>query len=101
MDARETEIRLPNGPELRAVVGVPDGAVGIVLFAHGSGSGRHSPRNQAVARQLQAAGLGTVLMDLLTEEEEQRDRETAEYRFDIPRLARRLAAATGWVRRRR
>lgn len=99
MDARETEIRLTNGPELRAVVGVPDGAVGIVLFAHGSGSGRHSPRNQAVARHLQAAGLGTVLMDLLTEEEEQRDRETAEYRFDIPRLARRLAAATGWVRR--
>ncbi len=105
MEARETENRLPNGPELRAVVGVPEGQqgpegmTGIVLFAHGSGSGRHSPRNQAVARQLQTAGLGTVLMDLLTEDEERRDRETAEYRFDIPRLARRLAAATGWVRR--
>ncbi|MGH9534055.1 MAG: dienelactone hydrolase family protein [Terriglobales bacterium] len=99
MKAQETEVTLPSGPPLRARVAVPEGAAGIVLFAHGSGSGRLSPRNQAVARQLQAAGLGTVLMDLLTAEEEPRDRETAELRFDVRRLARRLAGATGWVRR--
>ena len=69
---------------------VPAGAVGIVLFAHGSGSSRHSPRNQAVARALQEAGTGTLLFDLLTREEEVEDARTGHLRFDIGLLARRL-----------
>lgn len=76
---------------------IPEGAVGVVLFAHGSGSGRHSPRNRFVARELQAAGLGTFLLDLLTPEEEAVDRHTAHLRFDIPLLAERLVAATHWL----
>ncbi|MEU8352218.1 MULTISPECIES: dienelactone hydrolase family protein [unclassified Streptomyces] len=71
----------------------PDPAVGVVAFAHGSGSSRHSPRNQAVAGVLQKAGLATLLFDLLTEEEERVDAVTAEHRFDIPLLGRRLVAA--------
>lgn len=78
---------------------VPVGAVGIVLFAHGSGSSRHSPRNQAVARALQESGTGTLLFDLLTREEEALDARTGELRFDIELLARRLVAATRWVAR--
>ena len=76
---------------------IPEGAVGVVLFAHGSGSGRHSPRNRFVARELQAAGLATFLIDLLTPEEEAVDLETAHLRFDIPLLADRLVAATHWL----
>lgn len=76
---------------------VPEGAVGVVLFAHGSGSGRHSPRNRFVARELQAAGLATFLIDLLTSEEEALDLHTAHLRFDIPLLAARLMAATRWL----
>jgi putative phosphoribosyl transferase len=76
---------------------VPEGAVGVVLFAHGSGSSRHSSRNQYVARELQRAGLATLLMDLLTPEEEAVDRHTAHLRFDIPLLADRLVAATRWL----
>jgi len=75
----------------------PEGAVGVVLFAHGSGSGRHSPRNRFVARELQAAGLATFLIDLLTPEEEEVDRHTAHLRFDIPLLAERLVASTRWL----
>ena len=78
---------------------VPAGAAGIVLFAHGSGSSRHSPRNQAVARALQESGTGTVLFDLLTRDEEAEDARTGELRFDIGLLARRLVAATHWVAR--
>jgi dienelactone hydrolase len=78
---------------------LPAGAVGVVLFAHGSGSSRHSPRNQAVARALQDSGIGTVLFDLLTREEEAADARTGHLRFDIPLLARRLVAATRWVAR--
>lgn len=77
---------------------VPDGAIGTVLFAHGSGSGRNSPRNRYVAQVLQRAGLGTLLMDLLTESEERVDVFTRQYRFDIALLARRLLAATAWLR---
>lgn len=99
MQSQEMELNLPHGPALAAVVAAPEAPRGIVLFAHGSGSSRHSPRNRAVAASLQACGFATVLMDLLTAEEENRDRQTAELRFDVPRLARRLAAATGWVRR--
>ena len=78
---------------------VPAGAVGIVLFAHGSGSSCHSPRNQAVARALQESGTGTLLFDLLTREEEAEDARSGELRFDIGLLAQRLVAATQWVAR--
>jgi dienelactone hydrolase len=76
---------------------VPEGATGIVAFAHGSGSSRFSPRNRRVARELNERGLGTLLIDLLTREEEAVDEETAELRFDIGLLAERLAGATDWL----
>src|SRR3712207_6144985 len=78
----------------------PPGAGGVVVFAHGSGSGRHSPRNRAVASVLNEAGLATLLLDLLTAEEEWLDARTGELRFDIRLLAGRLAAALGWCRSR-
>ncbi|MCK0510140.1 dienelactone hydrolase family protein [Aromatoleum buckelii] len=78
---------------------IPDGAVGIVLFAHGSGSSRHSPRNHFVARFLCDAGIGTLLFDLLNLDEEAVDARTAELRFDIGLLASRLGEATRWLRR--
>jgi dienelactone hydrolase len=78
---------------------IPKNSNGIVLFAHGSGSSRFSPRNQFVARVLQKARIGTLLIDLLTKEEEEVDMLTAELRFDIDLLARRLMAATEWVKR--
>jgi len=68
-----------------------------VLFAHGSGSGRHSPRNRYVAERLRAAGLGTLLIDLLTESEERIDAHTAHLRFNIPLLADRLIGAIDWL----
>lgn len=76
---------------------IPAGARGIVLFAHGSGSGRFSPRNQQVAREFEKEGLATLLMDLLTEEEEAVDMFTLHYRFDIELLADRLAGTTYWI----
>jgi len=76
---------------------VPAGAAGIVVFAHGSGSSRLSPRNRQVAEALQQAGLGTLLIDLLTAEEEAVDRQTRALRFDIGLLAERLAGALAWV----
>ena len=82
---------------LKGNLEVPKGAKGIVLFAHGSGSSRFSTRNQFVAKELFKAGLGTLLMDLLTEEEEQVDNVTAQLRFDIDMLADRLAGATEWL----
>ena len=78
---------------------VPAGATGIVLFAHGSGSSRHSPRNRLVAAKLQEAGLGTLLLDLLTPDEEAEDRENGQLRFNVHLLADRLADATVWLRR--
>src|SRR5574341_238966 len=72
-------------------------ASGLVIFAHGSGSSRHSPRNRAVAAALHDAGLSTLLFDLLTAEEEHAERFTAHLRFDIPRLAERLVGALDWV----
>jgi dienelactone hydrolase len=72
---------------------VPPRARGVVLFAHGSGSGRHSPRNRSVAAALNAAGYGTLLLDLLTRDEERVDQRTREHRFDIPLLGERLTAA--------
>lgn len=76
---------------------IPRGARGIVLFAHGSGSSRLSPRNRFVARALAQAGLGTLLFDLLTLQEEELDAVTAELRFNIPLLAERLVGATDWL----
>lgn len=83
--------------ELEGDLEVPDGATGIVLFAHGSGSSRQSPRNQYVAGELRAGGLATLLMDLLTVGEETVDLQTRQLRFDIGMLADRLAAATDWL----
>ena len=76
---------------------VPTGAPGIVLFAHGSGSSRRSPRNQYVARIIRDAGIGTLLFDLLTQEEDREDAMTGELRFDVDLLANRLIDATSWV----
>jgi putative phosphoribosyl transferase len=91
-------LRIPvAGVLLEADVTVPEQARGVVAFAHGSGSSRHSPRNRYVAGELQAAGLGTVLADLLTEQEEELDARTGELRFDISLLAVRVIALTDWV----
>ena len=79
---------------------MPPDAKGIILFAHGSGSGRHSSRNRAVAMFLNNHGMGTFLLDLLTPEEEAADMVTAQFRFDIPLLTRRLVDATRWIRTR-
>ena len=76
---------------------VPPRAAGVVLFAHGSGSSRFSPRNIAVAAELNAGGFATLLLDLLTPTEEEWDATTAALRFDIPLLAQRLMAATDWL----
>ncbi|MEV6957626.1 alpha/beta family hydrolase [Streptomyces sp. NPDC051207] len=91
-------VRVPaDGATLAGDLDLPDAARAVVLFAHGSGSSRHSPRNRRVAAALRTAGLGTLLMDLLSEREEQRDLLTAEHRFDIPLLGRRLVAAADWL----
>lgn len=79
---------------------VPERATGLVIFAHGSGSSRFSRRNRFVAKALEHAGFGTLLLDLLTRQEEAEDQRTAEHRFDIPLLARRVVGALGWVERR-
>jgi predicted alpha/beta-hydrolase family hydrolase len=93
-------VRIPEeGVTLEGEWCVPSGAPGMVLFAHGSGSSRHSPRNQAVARALQQSGTGTLLFDLLTRDEESEDLSTGALRFDIALLARRLISATRWVAR--
>jgi len=98
-EARARGVRVPaGGVELAGDLTLPAGAQGLVIFAHGSGSGRHSPRNRYVARELNQAGLGTLLIDLLTVEEEAVDVRTAEYRFDIPMLAERLDGAKEWAR---
>jgi putative phosphoribosyl transferase len=98
MDVIEQSPRIPAaGVELDAEVVVPRPARGVVLFAHGSGSGRHSPRNTYVAGELQDAGLATVLVDLLTPAEERADAATARLRFDIGLLADRLTALCDWL----
>jgi len=94
----ERDITIDAGKvALEGALALPDGASGLVLFAHGSGSSRHSPRNRYVAQVLQAGGIGTLLFDLLTREEESVDQYTAELRFDIGLLAERLIGATRWV----
>ncbi len=91
----ERPVEIPSGRRrLSGILHVPRGAAGVVAFAHGSGSGRFSPRNQFVARVLQEAGLATLLLDLL-EEEEAEDREKV---FDIELLAERLQSAADWLR---
>ena len=96
----EREIRVEAGPvTLGGTLAVPADARGVVLFAHGSGSGRHSPRNRYVAEQLRAGGMATLLLDLLTSSEEAEDLRTRELRFDIGRLADRLVAAIEWLSR--
>lgn len=93
---QEKLVHIPTGAmHIEGLLDLPARAQGLVLFAHGSGSSRHSPRNQYVAQVLQATGIGTLLMDLLTPAED-RDYQT---RFDIPLLTRRLLAATQWARR--
>src|SRR5207237_4519640 len=94
----EQAIRVPLGrASLEGTFRGPEGATAVVLFAHGSGSSRHSPRNRYVAEVMQRAGLATVLIDLLTPEEEAVDIQTAEFRFDIGLLADRVAEATDWL----
>jgi len=98
LSARETSVTVPAGSvTLDGTLAVPDSATGIVLFAHGSGSSRHSPRNRYVAEELRFAGFGTMLLDLLTTAEEAIDDRTRELRFDIEFLAERLLAAVRWV----
>jgi len=93
---REVSIDL-EGVTLEGTLVLPKRADGLVLFAHGSGSSRHSPRNRYVAQVLQAHGIGTLLFDLLTRREESVDQYSGELRFDIPFLAKRLIGATSWI----
>jgi putative phosphoribosyl transferase len=96
--AASREVRIPSGDAwLYGDLSLPPGFRGLVLFAHGSGSGRHSLRNRQVAARLQQSGVATLLFDLLTAEEEQVDVHTREHRFDIPLLTRRMQDATAWV----
>ncbi|SCL25089.1 Dienelactone hydrolase [Micromonospora nigra] len=98
MDVRSSAVSIPAGQvELPADLLVPARPTGVVLFAHGSGSSRHSPRNVAVAHVLNGSGLGTVLVDLLTPAEDEVDAVTVELRFDIGLLAGRLAGIVDWL----
>jgi putative phosphoribosyl transferase len=97
-EVKVREVRIPiDRTMLDGSLSVPQGARGTVLFAHGSGSSRHSPRNRFVAGVLQNAGFATLLMDLLTADEEVLDERTAALRFDIDLLARRLIGTTWWL----
>ncbi|MGI8406292.1 MAG: dienelactone hydrolase family protein [Thermomicrobiales bacterium] len=94
----QEDVAIPAGQaELYGRLDVPTGAQGIVVFAHGSGSSRFSPRNQEVAAALQKDGLGTLLFDLLTEREAAIDAKTRQHRFDIPLLVKRLIEVTDWL----
>jgi putative phosphoribosyl transferase len=94
-----TEVEIPvDGTRLQGELIVPAEAQGIVIFAHGSGSSRHSPRNQFVARTIRDSGTGTLLFDLLTREEESEDRFTGQLRFNIELLADRLGETARWLR---
>jgi putative phosphoribosyl transferase len=96
MEEREVRVSA-RSVTLEGNLSIPAGAGGVVLFAHGSGSGRHSPRNRYVARALREAGLATLLVDLLTAKEEEVDLRTRHLRFDIGLLAERLVGATDWL----
>jgi putative phosphoribosyl transferase len=96
--SQEREVQVDAwGTLLSGVLAIPPGARGVVLFAHGSGSGRHSPRNRFVAERLREAGMATLLVDLLTPPEEAVDVRTLEIRFDIARLGERLTGAIDWL----
>ena len=96
--ASERDVRIPLGDRwLEGHLSIPSGARGLVLFAHGSGSSRHSPRNQYVAAALQREGMATLLLDLLTADEEVVDARTGHLRFDVELLASRLVVATEWA----
>lgn len=101
MNKTNTEDRyvqiLSTGVRLEGIVSVPENPQGLVVFVHGSGSSRHSPRNQFVAQTLQAGGLATLLFDLLTTYEEEIDLRTRHLRFDIDLLARRTAGVLEWL----
>jgi len=90
-------IPVAAGAVLEGDLGVVEGAMGLVLFAHGSGSSRHSPRNRAVAAELRRRGLATLLADLLTVDEDRADSATGQLRFDMGLLAQRLSAITAWA----
>ncbi len=93
------DIKIPVGEAVvEGTLTLPPATKGVVLFAHGSGSSRFSTRNQYVAKEFNKATMGTLLFDLLTQEEEETDIVTAEYRFNIPLLANRLIGATEWLR---
>ena len=97
--AQEQTVRIAVGPiVLEGTLGLPEHARGVVLFAHGSGSSRFSPRNRHVAEVLRGAGLGTLLLDLLTPDEEAIDVQTRHLRFDIALLTERLIGAVDWLR---
>jgi dienelactone hydrolase len=98
--SREVMISM-NSIALPGELNVPAGSEGLVIFAHGSGSSRHSPRNQYVAQVIHEAGIGTLLFDLLTHEEEKIDLRTRHLRFDIGLLARRLVDVTEWVEKQK
>ncbi len=94
----EVTVQIPTGDLiLEGTLGVPTGPQGLVIFAHGSGSSRHSPRNRYVAQELRNGGLATLLLDLLTSDEEAADRATGHLRFDIGLLAERLMVAADWA----
>jgi putative phosphoribosyl transferase len=98
-DRKENVVRIPRGEAtIEGNLMVPSGAKGVVVFAHGSGSSRFSPRNQYVAKELNKAGIATFLIDLLTKEEDEIDMYTAQFRFDIDLLAHRLVGATEWLK---
>ena len=94
----ESSVQIPAaGVILDGDLITPADAAGVVVFAHGSGSSRHSPRNRMVAARMQEAGYATLLMDLLTAGEDEIDSRTRQFRFDIPRLASRLTGAIRWL----
>lgn len=97
---RSVVIKLPEA-SLHGDLAMPENAKGLVIFAHGSGSSRHSPRNRFVAERINEEGLGTLLMDLLTDEEERIDEVTRELRFDIGLLARRVSQVVTWAGQQR
>lgn len=100
IEATHETINIPvDSVVLEGELELPENAPGVVIFAHGSGSSRHSPRNQFVARVIRDAGIGTLLIDLLTHAEDERDAVSGALRFDIPLLAKRLAGVTRWLAR--
>ncbi len=95
----KNEVKIPsNGAAIKGNLDIPEGAKSIVLFAHGSGSGRFSPRNTYVAGLMKKEHIATLLIDLLTKEEEAIDEYTGKYRFNVDMLAKRLIDATKWIK---